>query len=94
MKLKRAGPDASPFYVLNSAGRIAAEEGTKSGEIRDEIELDEFVIMPNHFHAIVIIRNADELNRIRAYIADNPLKWTLDRENAKIDRQKGQPQER
>lgn len=28
-----------------------------------------------------IIRNNDELNRIRQYIMDNPLKWELDRNN-------------
>lgn len=28
-----------------------------------------------------IIRNQDELRRIRRYIADNPLQWALDREN-------------
>jgi len=28
-----------------------------------------------------IIRNEDELNRIRGYIVDNPLRWHLDREN-------------
>jgi len=103
-----------------------------------EIELDEFVIMPNHIHGIIfipaknvgaihesplqsrramllskaigyfkmntakrinqilnrtgqsfwqrsyydhIIRNESELNRIREYIQNNPLKWQLDREN-------------
>lgn len=28
-----------------------------------------------------IIRNEGELSRIRRYIAENPLKWALDREN-------------
>ena len=28
-----------------------------------------------------IIRNPDELNRIREYIINNPLKWHLDRDN-------------
>ena len=28
-----------------------------------------------------IIRNEEELNRIREYILTNPLRWTLDREN-------------
>ncbi len=29
-----------------------------------------------------IIRNEDALHRIRAYILDNPIRWSLDRENA------------
>lgn len=28
-----------------------------------------------------IIRNEESLNRIREYIANNPLQWALDREN-------------
>lgn len=141
--------------VLNQFGRIVSEEWVKTGEIRDEIQLDRWVIMPNHFHGIVwitttgngisrcrkgdrpgrgtarraptveqfgkpvagslpaivrafksavtkqinqirttpgakiwqrnywehIIRNKDELNRIRQYIIDNPVKWETDREN-------------
>jgi hypothetical protein len=35
---------------LNDAGRIVADEWMKSGAIRNEIELDEWVVMPNHFH--------------------------------------------
>lgn len=40
---------------LNRFGAIVAEEWLRSAEIRDEIELDEWVIMPNHFHGIVVI---------------------------------------
>lgn len=40
--------------VLNDAGRIAADEWIKTALIRDEIQLDEWVVMPNHFHGIVI----------------------------------------
>ncbi len=128
--------------VLNDAGKIVADEWMKTGEIRNEIELDEWVVMPNHFHGIVmirrgdppvaptprplpeprpksigslmsgfksavtkrineirktpgmklwqrnyyehIIRNQNELNRIREYIANNPMKWEFDRENPDV----------
>ena len=40
---------------LNALGQIVQEEWLRTPQIRSEIELDEFVIMPNHFHAIVII---------------------------------------
>jgi len=82
--------------------------------------LDEFVVMPNHLHGIVlldvgagharplpvitgsfksavsrqagfsvwqrsywdhIIRSEDELNQARRYIADNPSRWSTDKEN-------------
>ncbi len=42
--------------VLNGYGEIVREE-LKSSEIRLEIRLGEYVIMPNHFHAIVCIVN-------------------------------------
>jgi REP element-mobilizing transposase RayT len=41
--------------ILNNFGQLIKEEWLKSAEIRKEIELDDFVIMPNHFHGIVII---------------------------------------
>ncbi len=135
---------------LNSFGEIANAEWLRTASIRREIELDEFIIMPNHFHAIVnivdcgndlvgaqrrcaptdrtdpskphvtpnsigaiirayksavtyqinqlrgtpgapiwqrnyhehIIRDMDELSRIRKYIRNNPMKWEMDDENA------------
>lgn len=97
------------------------------------VDLDEYVVMPNHFHGIIIrkpghpqgdaptlgdivgafkslcvnawlkaikteninargkfwqnnyyehvIRDEEEMNRIRQYIVDNPMRWELDREN-------------
>jgi len=41
--------------VLNPFGQIAHEEWLASETIRREIELDAFVIMPNHVHGIVWI---------------------------------------
>ncbi|MFA5881379.1 MAG: transposase [Eubacteriales bacterium] len=40
---------------LNEYGDIVREEWMKSSEIRREIELDYFIIMPDHIHGIVII---------------------------------------
>ncbi len=41
--------------ILNIAGEIVREEWLRTEIIRKEITLDEFVIMPNHLHGIVII---------------------------------------
>jgi REP element-mobilizing transposase RayT len=41
--------------VLNGYGEIVREEWLRSSKIRSEIRLGEYVIMPNHFHAIVYI---------------------------------------
>ena len=44
---------------LNEYGRIVEDEWQKSSIIRREIELDAFVVMPNHIHGIVNIIDAD-----------------------------------
>ncbi|MBC7359126.1 MAG: hypothetical protein H5U10_11370 [Desulfacinum sp.] len=44
---------------LNDAGRIVADEWMKTAFIRNEIALDEWVVMPNHFHGIVWICRID-----------------------------------
>ena len=124
--------------VLNDFGKIVKDEWLKTKTIRNNIDLDYYVIMPNHFHGILInesrdkarlvhtevrrfgkpvpnslssiigsfksavtkrineirkspgakvwqsrfydhiIRNDNDLNRIRTYIQNNPLKWELD----------------
>ncbi|MFZ0726136.1 MAG: hypothetical protein WAO07_14230 [Desulfobacterales bacterium] len=40
---------------LNDAGLIVAEEWVKTATIRSGIDLDEWVVMPNHFHGILMI---------------------------------------
>ncbi|MFH0975799.1 MAG: transposase [Spirochaetota bacterium] len=47
--------------VLNKYGKIAYSEWIKTEQIRNEIKLDEFVIMPNHIHGIIIIYNTDTI---------------------------------
>lgn len=135
---------------LNQFGEIVKEEWLRTGQIRPEITMDEFMVMPNHMHGIIMIRNdipnksvgahrcapqdrahshaplrrepktlgsiiagfksvvthrinllrktpltpiwqrnyyehiirdEDDLNRIRQYIIDNPMKWDGDEEN-------------
>ncbi|MFA5056129.1 MAG: transposase [Dehalococcoidia bacterium] len=43
--------------ALSDVGRVVEEEWMKSADIRKEIELDAFVIMPNHIHGIIVIAN-------------------------------------
>ena len=124
---------------LNKYGSIFKNEWLQSPNIRTEVKFDKYIIMPNHFHAIIfifethdnigaysrspvrmkpkslsslmsgfkssitskintlkntlglpvlqrnyyehIIRNENELNCIREYILNNPLKWQLYMEN-------------
>lgn len=115
-------------------GQIVDQEWVKTGSLRESVELNEYVIMPNHVHGIIflksfvgtprwgvqmsknkgtdslgliigqfksactrriraefrsdfawqaryydhVIRDQIDLQRIREYIRDNPLKWALD----------------
>ena len=43
---------------LNKYGEIVKNEWLKTPQIRKYINLDEFQIMPNHLHAIIIINNS------------------------------------
>ena len=40
---------------LNAFGEIVSREWLRSGELRPALELDLFVVMPNHLHGIVVI---------------------------------------
>ena len=42
---------------LNEIGDIVEEEWQRTPKIRPEVELDEFIVMPNHLHGIVIIKD-------------------------------------
>ena len=123
--------------ILNDIGKILGEEWLRTSDLRKMVELDYYVIMPNHFHGILIIdgmenidevvethsdaslhnvennlsdiirgfkgsctkqihlsvnstfkwqsrfydhiiRNENDLRRIRTYIQNNPLKWEID----------------
>lgn len=49
--------------VLNEYGEIVRDEWAKTSIIRSEIELDQFIIMPNHIHGIVFIFNENCINK-------------------------------
>ncbi len=46
---------------LSDFGKIVKTELLKSFEIRDELFLDEYIIMPNHLHTIIVL-NKNETN--------------------------------
>jgi REP element-mobilizing transposase RayT len=48
---------------LNDVGKIVDEEWNKTKEIRKNVDLDYYVIMPNHFHGIIIINNVETSRR-------------------------------
>ena len=48
--------------ILNDFGTIAYNEWLNTPNIRKNVELDVFVIMPNHMHGIVILTRRGELH--------------------------------
>ena len=45
---------------LSDYGHIVKNEWLKSFELRNELFLDEYIIMPNHLHAIVVLNDTGE----------------------------------
>jgi len=52
------GEVANGEMALNPAGEIVKQELLRTPEIRREMSLDTWVIMPNHVHAIVVINGS------------------------------------
>jgi REP element-mobilizing transposase RayT len=42
---------------LSAIGEIVAEEWQKTEQIRPNVAMDEWMIMPNHVHGIIVIKN-------------------------------------
>lgn len=53
--------------VLSDMGKIVVEEWIKTSDIRKNVELGEWVVMPDHFHAIVIIRNCAQTHCVETH---------------------------
>ena len=45
-----------PYVKLSDFGKIVDNEWKKSFEMRDELNCDEYIIMPNHLHAIIVLK--------------------------------------
>lgn len=48
--------------VLSELGKIVKNEWFKTREIRKNVKLDEFVVMPNHIHGIIQVLNMNVKN--------------------------------
>jgi len=77
----RCAPTCRINVTPGSLGAIvrAFKSATTRRINRNRSEIVRSVWQRNYYEHIV--RNEDELNRIREYIAHNPLRWHLDREN-------------
>ena len=52
---------------LTPVGETVTEEWSRSADLRAEVELDVFVVMPNHIHGIVVISDISPQSGLRAH---------------------------
>ena len=48
---------------LNQYGRIVVEEWLKTKQVREFVELDTYIVMPDHFHGIIVIKDTGTARR-------------------------------
>ena len=58
--------------ILNSVGKIVEEEWIKTIQLRTNIALGEFIIMPDHMHMIITITAQMEKKEDKEWIHSNP----------------------
>lgn len=61
-RICRFGDVVDGEMKLNEYGQIANDEWVKTPEIRPNVELGEFIIMPNHMHGIIRLYGKGELH--------------------------------
>lgn len=61
-RICRFGEIINNEMVLNDFGKIAHDEWIKTTELRPNVELGKFVIMPNHIHGIIRLSRRGELH--------------------------------
>ena len=57
--------------ILNEMGQIAYNEWLKTPELRPNVSLDVFVIMPNHMHGIIILNDNSTNGRGESHSPNN-----------------------
>lgn len=63
---------------LNELGEIVCDEWRKSANIRCELELDAFIVMPNHVHGIVVLNGPNVVGAtVRSPSRAGPYKHSL-----------------
>lgn len=83
--------------ILNDAGKMADNEWVKIPERFTNVQLHEYMVMPNHFHAIMEIVGATLVVAPDNVVTQNNTSVIRDnasviRDNESVDDEKGQPQ--
>jgi len=58
---------------LNEIGKIVNDELLKTAQIRENVQLDEFIVIPNHVHVIIIINPHHNVETTR-WVVSKPKK--------------------
>jgi REP element-mobilizing transposase RayT len=59
-KICRFGKIKNGEMILNDWGKLHIDEWLKTPNMRPNIQLGEFIVMPNHMHGIIVITDNDE----------------------------------
>ena len=68
---------------LTNIGKIIEEEWVLTKELRNYVDLDEYVVMPNHFHGIIIVYPVEATGSV-VFNGDSENKSVLPKENMSI----------
>ncbi len=49
---------------VNTYGQIVEQEWLRTANLRQNVQLDSFVVMPNHFHGIIVITDVGATRRV------------------------------
>lgn len=93
--LRSGHPQGAPLQNTNIGGIVGAFKSLCVNEWLKIIKSENINAIGKFWQANYyehVIRDDGEMERIRQYIADNPLKWALDRENPDISKQQKQQQ--
>ena len=60
-RICRFGHIENGIMILNEWGKIAHSEWLKTSDLRPNVQLGEFVVMPNHMHGIIQITRRGEM---------------------------------
>ena len=99
-RICRFGKIENGAMILNEYGQIAFDEWMKTPNIRSNIQLDAFVVMPNHIHGIIVITDTgtgvshtplNGTNVLHTPICDTPLSVTgvCDKNRGVCDKNRG-----
>ncbi|MBN1299716.1 MAG: hypothetical protein JW995_00735 [Melioribacteraceae bacterium] len=69
-KIKWFGEIVGDVIELNDFGKHVEQEWLYTAEMRKHIELDQYIIMPNHFHGIIIINESKEIKSFEKNVVE------------------------